>query len=655
MMERAGAENISQSLEEHYDVVLMGAGLAGLSLAQHLIRDTQKRILLLERRSEIPPPRQKVGESLVQLAGYYFSRVLDMEEYLFREHYLKYNLRFYWPSSERDNSRFEDFSKAYIRPFSNIASYQLDRNTFEAELLRRNLESPRFTLRTGVKITTVDLAACGETLSGSERVSSGDSASKHPRQTSGLPPVFLLDSPPDSSFSPTSDFHHRLQAEHGTHRVAFTEEDGTQREVDATWVVDTSGRGKVLARRLDLGKPNPIRHGSFFWWVEGLVDVDKLTDLSQAEIRKKAERRFTGHQPSWLATNHFMGEGFWFWVIPLQGKTSLGLVYDHELISHDDVFSVEKATRWVCERFPLFARDLPQRKVIDFAGYKDFSYDCQQTLHPQRWAITGESGRFSDPLYSPGSDLISFHNTLIVDAIAGDDGNDQALAAKCQLYESLMRAIYSAYVPGYSLSYDALGDQEVFCLKYTWELAIYFAFYVFPFINDLFTDRRFALAFLRRFARLGPINHGMQKLLSGYFQWKKTHRNPPREPVYFDFMELTPLSRAEKTFYQVGVTVEEAKAVLTEQQGHLEELARFTAAHICAEVLEDPSLLTNQTFVESLDIDHLSFDPEAMVTAQAASTGCQEAHEWSFSPGVLQRFREAHGEAATNRSEGGAG
>ena len=134
--------------DKHYDVVIIGAGLAGLALSRQLLLETDKTVLLLERQSHVPPAKQKVGESSVQLAGYYYGRVLELEEYLWRNQYMKYNLRFYWKSAGRDNSRFEDYGKAYIRPFSNIPSYQLDRNTFEAELLRRNRDDERFTLRT---------------------------------------------------------------------------------------------------------------------------------------------------------------------------------------------------------------------------------------------------------------------------------------------------------------------------------------------------------------------------------------------------------------------------------------------------------------------------------------------------------------------------
>ena len=56
--------NIGKSKD--YDVVIVGGGLAGLTLARHLLLHTDKRVLLLEKRDSLPPQKQKYGESSVQ-------------------------------------------------------------------------------------------------------------------------------------------------------------------------------------------------------------------------------------------------------------------------------------------------------------------------------------------------------------------------------------------------------------------------------------------------------------------------------------------------------------------------------------------------------------------------------------------------------------
>lgn len=592
---------MSAARENHPDVLVIGAGLAGLTLALHLLRrDRGLSVLVAERRAEVADPRQKVGEATVQVGGYYLSRVLGLEEHLLQRHYLKYNLRFLWPSG-RGGERFEDYCVSHIRALSNVATYQLDRNLLEAEMLRRLAAEPGFTLHAGASGLEVDLDESGEGRHG-----------------------------------------FRFQA--GGGEVAGT----------AGWVVDASGRARVLARRRRLVRPSPIRHGSSFVWVDGLVDPERLTERTEDQIRLAPQRAALGHLPGFLATNHFCGDGYWIWLIPLHGKTSIGLVYDAEKVSSKEVSTPAKLVEWICHRFPLFAGDLPHRRVLHHGGFTDFAYDCVQTLSPARWALTGEACRFSDPLYSPGGDLIAIYNTLIVDAVTTRDRGE--LERKLRLYEPLARAVYEAYVPSYAVSYATLGDQETFSLRYAWELSVYFAFYVFPFLNDLFTDTAFLPGYLRRFSRLGPINRGLHRFLAGYHRWRReSGAGAPSEPAIFDFTEVPALRAAEGCFYRVGVGAREAHRVLDEQLANLEELARWIVAHLSAVVAGDPDAASDAELVESIDFDALDFDA-AEIARRWKRHGAAGAGPWTWraEPPCMARFRAPIAETPRAAAGGGS-
>ncbi len=541
-------------MERHYDIIIVGAGLAGLTLARQLLLYTDKTILQLDREQKLPIARQKLGESNVQVAGHYLAKILDMEEHLIHEHVMKYNLRFMWKAAGTTGVNFEDYSHSYIRQFSNIPAYQLDRNKFEAELIRRNQADARYLLLENSKRLDVSL---GE----------GES----------------------------------------NHRMRF-ERLGECQEVTCRWLVDTSGRTRHLVRQLDSERESEILHSATYFWVDGAVNVEKLTSASLQEIRKRPERCRLGHAPFWLATNHFAGEGFWFWVIPLHTRTSFGLVYDNRCIDSRDVSTKDKMLTWLFRQFPLFERELANREIIDFSVLRNYSYDCARTIHANRWAISGFAGRFNDPLYSPGGDAIAIHNTLITDAILTDDDNE--LVAKSNAYEILMRTVYLSFLPSFQRSYNALGDQETFAMKYAWELSIYFAFYVFPFLNDLFCDRYFLVPYLRRFSQLGELNRSLLAFIADYYDWKKANRPKPERPIFFDFTEVCALRKAESTFYMIGGDTKAALRELDCQLDSLRELARLCVAHVHAVVAGDLGLMTSRAHVEQIDLGKIQFSAD---------------------------------------------
>ena len=566
------------------DVAILGGGLAGLSLARQLLLYTDKSVIVLDRESSLPISRQKVGESNVQVAGHYFAKVLDMEEHLFHEHVMKYNLRFMWRAPGTEGKNFEDFSHSYIRQFSNIACYQLDRNKFESELIRRNGSHPRY-----------------------------------------------------SQFEGITELEMEIQSDE-SHTVRF-EHDGMKKSFDVEWLVDTSGRMRQLASQFGTKRESGIKHSASFFWTEGTLNIEKLTDASLTEIRRNPNRSSLGHLPFWLATNHFMGEGFWFWVIPLHDRTSFGLVYDNSLIDSSEVSTKGKLLNWLFRKFPLFERELGNKEIVDFQIMRTYSHDCVRTIHLDKWAMSGFSGRFTDPLYSPGGDAIAIYNTLIVDAINTECR--ESLAAKVSIYETMMNTVYQSFVPSFQYSYNALGDQETFSIKYVWELSVYFSFYVFPFINDLFIDRYFLVGFLRRFSQLGAVNKNLLDCISGYYEWKKEEGSLNQEcPRFFDFKDVATLVHAESAFYKVNLSAKEALQELDQQLIHLRELARFSIAHISSVVAGDPALIKSKSHVERIDLESFRFDVSVIREEWSSIARSEEEYAWEIDSGVYQKFNQ---------------
>ncbi len=566
--------------EWNCDVAIIGAGLAGLSLARHLLLEQPDvKIVHLEKRTQVPGPKQKVGESTVQVGGYYYSKILDLEEYLQSKHLMKNNLRFMWKTPGTNGGDYEDYSQGYIRNFSNIASYQLDRNRFEAELVALNTQDSRYTLLKGVSDVSVTLH------------------------------------------------------EDKNHSITFSVKQ-ERFDLSAKWIVDATGRKRLLSKQMNLKKAGSLSHGSSWFWIDGMVNIEKLTRASRKEQLNRKSRGQLGHLPLWLSTTHFMGDGFWLWVIVLQGRTSFGLVYDRQRVDAKDVNTSEKLLPWIIERFPLFKSAFEGKEIIDFTTLQNYTHDSIRTIHANRWAVTGEAGRFSDPLYSPGSDVIAIYNSLIVDAIASPD--PKSLAAKTGLFESMEKVVYRSFLPSFSESYRALGDHECFFLKYSWELSIYFVYYVFPFINHLFTDRGFLGGWFRRFSEMGAVNKAVLAYVTQYFLWKKDQVADPIDPAYTDFITFPALMKAEKAFYQTGLTPGEALAHLDEQNTSLMEAAKFIMAYIDACVLGDPRLCDNPAYVAQIEPQTRVFDLEAMRQQQREAGNC-EGSPWSFCSQFIRR------------------
>lgn len=224
---------------------------------------------------------------------------------------------------------------------------------------------------------------------------------------------------------------HRVRVARGGHHEVLV----------APWVVDATGRRRLLARQE--GWRLPVAHDTRarWLWLEGL-DRHRALDAFPA---------IAGNP-----TLHLAEPGAWTWVIP-QGATraaigSVGL--GREV---DPLARLESAglTPWLAE-----GRLVGQGRGVGLAT------SSARILDPRGVALIGDAAGFTDPLFSPGLDDIAFG----VDAIArawrepAEVGPlDALLRNRLEVGHALVHAHYAA-----------LGSFHAFRVHYVGLLAQYF-------------------------------------------------------------------------------------------------------------------------------------------------------------------------------------
>ncbi|MGZ7458222.1 NAD(P)/FAD-dependent oxidoreductase [Pseudomonas sp. Ma2-10] len=162
-------------------------------------------------------------------------------------------------------------------------------------------------------------------------------------------------------------------------------EDGSQYRVEADFVLDASGYGRVLPRLLDLEAPSdfPVRQ-AVFTHVEDHID-------SPAFEREKI-----------LITTHPIHRDIWFWTIPFSnGRCSVGVV---AAAGHFDgrMENLDECLRGFIAQTPSLARVL-NNAVWDTPARTIGGYSANvKTLHGPGFALLGNAAEFLDPVFSSG-------------------------------------------------------------------------------------------------------------------------------------------------------------------------------------------------------------------------------------------------------------
>jgi flavin-dependent dehydrogenase len=449
------------SKHQKYDVVVMGGGLAGLTLALQLRQKfADLSILVLERRVHpVPEAAHKVGESSVEIGAHYFDQVLGLKPHLDSAQIKKFGFRFFFNDKSEDLSKVTELgaSKVLMTP-----SYQIDRGIFE-NYLATTAQQRGIEFVDQAMVKNFDLS---------------DNGSEHSIEFE------------TKSFEQTAE----------------------RRVVKAGWLIDACGRAGLIKRKLDLAHANEHHANAIWFRIEDRIDVNQWSNDQTWIDRCTPPDR-------WRSTNHLCGEGYWTWLIPLaSGSHSVGIVADAKIHPIETINTFEKAMLWFKTHQPQLYKDLDGKrdKLQDFAFFKKFSYGCKKVYSgSQRWALTGEAGLFLDPFYSPGSDFIAIGNTFITEMIA-QDRNKRTVELYSTIYEQVYFSLYDNMLTLYQDQYKLFGDSEVMPVKVIWDYTYYWGVMCQLFFQNRLTDLMTMGRMQTTLASVQSLNKEMQLFLRAW-------------------------------------------------------------------------------------------------------------------------------------------
>ncbi|MFJ9153332.1 NAD(P)/FAD-dependent oxidoreductase [Streptomyces sp. NPDC102270] len=450
------------------DVVVLGGGLAGLTLAIQLknARPQTDVVVLDKRRGLAPEAAFKVGESTVPTGAHYFAEIVGMKEHLDKFHLQKNGLRFFQPAG--DNSDLTRRIELGSLDFPVHVNYQIDRGRFENELTRTAIDLG-VDLRQGCDVSGVTL-----------------------RPETG-------------------------------HEVSFAQ-DGAERTLRSRWLVDAAGRAGVIKRHLGIGREVAHTIDASWFRLAGGIDLEQWgADNPEwlSRMRRTGIRQFS--------TNHLMGDGYWVWLIPLgSDHVSVGICTDPRLHPYEEISDFDRVLDWLHRHEPQLARAMAGRTgdVADFLTVRDFAFGVQRVYSPDRWALVGEAGAFADAFYSPGSDMIAYGNTATTDLVVRDlDGQD--VTEPLEFYNDFHLKTFAFVLSKVEDHYPSFGNPVVMVPKLSWDRALnHFG------VVLLFVQNRFEYAFLRSVRadidKLYLLNERVQQL---FRDWNRLERGAAPGPA----------------------------------------------------------------------------------------------------------------------------
>ncbi|QSX29881.1 tryptophan 7-halogenase [Shewanella cyperi] len=180
----------------------------------------------------------------------------------------------------------------------------------------------------------------------------------------------------------------------------ISDDQGKQYRLQADFILDASGFGRVLPRLLDLERPSnlPPRQAIFTHVEDGITDPD----FDRNKI---------------LISVHPQHQDIWYWLIPFSnGRCSLGVVAEPARLAHQQGTLEQQLFALVNEEPGLKRLLSNARAVRDTAQLGGYSARVS-TLATDKFALLGNAGEFLDPVFSSGVTIAMQSSALATDCL----------------------------------------------------------------------------------------------------------------------------------------------------------------------------------------------------------------------------------------------
>ena len=169
-------------------------------------------------------------------------------------------------------------------------------------------------------------------------------------------------------------------------------------QLQAKFVLDASGYGRVLARLLNLERPSSLaERKAYFTHID-----DNVTD--QQFDRNKI-----------LISTHTQFRDVWIWFIPFSNnRTSIGVVGLPEILDNHGAEGAEAILKKFVYEIPMLKRILNNvnwDNEVPFRTLRNYSADVK-SLYGKHFALLGNASEFLDPVFSSGV-TIAMHSSKL--------------------------------------------------------------------------------------------------------------------------------------------------------------------------------------------------------------------------------------------------